>query len=430
MLDGLRRSDDMAQRFAVTPFADYARHLATADQIRAQGRKTGTQEAARQQIVEIGKALAGERMRWFAANLLRWSHSETPLRERLTLFWADHFTARGKTMLTAAAGFPYIEEAIRPNLTGRFADLLIAATTHPLMLHYLDQARSVGPNSPAAARAKRLGGLNENLAREVLELHSLGVGGPYAQSDVRQLAELFTGLSYRNGQGFRFRTGFAEPGPETVLGRSYGGDGGALAPVLEALHDLASHPATARHIAGKLAVHFVSDRPDPALIDHVAARFLQSGGDLMAVYEALLQHPAAWTAAVGNVKPPFDFVASACRALAVRPERMQALTPRQMRRGLLRPLRLMGQPLLRPNGPDGWPEADSAWITPQGVSARLRWAVAAPQMLRPQLPDPRAFVLTALGTRAGPPVRFAAEAAESRPDAIGLVLAAPAFQRR
>jgi uncharacterized protein (DUF1800 family) len=308
---------------------------------------------------------------------------------------------------------------------------LVAVVTHPLMLHYLDQNTSAGPNSRAAARARRTSGLNENLAREVLELHTLGVNGPYTQNDVRELAALFTGLSYTAEDGFVFRKPYAEPGAETVLGQSYGGKAPRLDDITAALHDIARHPATAQHIAQKLAVHFVADTPDPALVQALARRYGETGGDLSAVYTALLDHPAAWAPERVNVKPPVDFIGSAWRALAVDPEVVEGLSLRDLRRTLILPLRDMGQPWQAPDGPDGWPEEDSFWITPQGLSARLRWAVSAPPVLCDPLPEPSAFAPVALGQGAVPdPVEFATRAAETPAEAIGLVLASPAFQRR
>lgn len=436
LLAGLRERDEIAARFPIESFSVYAQNLKEVARLRREIKtmkkqgKTKRAIAARDEIVATRKSLTNQSHAWYVNTLLRWSWTEVPLRERLAMFWADHFTAKGKNPVMVTAAFPYIEEAIRPNVNGRFGDLLIAAVTHPLMLHFLDQSYSVGPGSAAAARAERLGGLNENLAREVLELHTLGVSGPYNQDDVRQLAELFTGLSYKTDGTFTFRKGFAEPGAETVLGVSYGAGKSGIKPVLDALRDIAVHPATAQHIAWKLAVHFVSDDPDPALVDYVAARFVETDGDLQEVYVALLEHPASWAEGTGNVKPPFDLIATSCRAMAVTPKAMQGLGPRKVRRALLRPLAEMGQPLLNPSGPDGWAEEDEAWITPQGLSARLRWAVSAPSELRPKLPEPSAFVDTALGPYATEPVRFAARAAESRSDAIGLVLSSPAFQRR
>jgi len=430
VLQGLNGPDEMARRFPIDGFSKVAARAAKVAKLRRQGRKSDNKSETRDKIKAYRREGKKEGSRWFVQSLQRWIHTEHGFRERLVAFWADHFTAFGKNPILRYATGPYVEEAIRPNISGSFADLLIATTTHPIMLHYLDQGGSIGPGSRAASRSKKPKGLNENLARELLELHTLGVGGPYTQNDVRQLAELFTGLSFSNKAGFQFRAKFAEPGPETVLGTQYGNDPATLAPILQALRDLATHPATARHIASKLAVHFVSDVPDPALVQHIAGRFRDTGGDLRAVNEALLEHPSSWDTGLGNVKPPADFIASAARALAPETDRIAALDTRATRLFLLEPLTMMGQPWQHPNGPDGWNETDAAWITPQGVSTRLRWALSVPQKLRPDLPDPRVFVTAALGQFAPQSVHTAARFAESRSDAIGLVLAAPAFQRR
>lgn len=440
LLNGLNGPDHMAARFPVGGFGPLRDRLNRAKDLRKQARKSGDKSDLNAQIKSLRRDSAKQGSQWFVQSLQRWVHTEQGFRERLVAFWGDHFTAMGKNPLLKFATTPYIEEAIRPNISGQFADMLIATTTHPLMLHYLDQGVSVGPGSKVATNSKKRRGLNENLAREVLELHTLGVGGPYSQGDVRQLAELFTGLSFSRDTDFRFQAKLAEPGPETILGKTYGTDPATLEPVLQSLRDLAVHPATAHHIATKLAVHFVSDTPDPDLIQHIAGRYVDTGGNLMAVYAALLEHPSGWAVAGnivagdaargGNVKPPLDFIASACRALVPAPKQVGGADPRAIRRLFLGPLALMGQPWQHPNGPDGWPEDDAAWITPQGVSTRLRWALSVPQRLRPDLPDPREFVTSALGASAPQSVHFAARSAESKSDAIGLVLASPAFQRR
>lgn len=434
LLDGLTGPDRMAAAFPIETFDTFRARMIEADANRKLMRQTrGTPEFAgyRKTRNLLNKAAREAMMQWLGQTAMRWTRTDQGLRERLAFFWADHFTAQGKQGVLRRATSPYVEEAIRPNMTGSFGDLLTAAVTHPLMLHYLDQDRSTGPNSEVALRTNGKRGLNENLAREVLELHTLGVDGPYGQADVRQLAELFTGLTFQVNVGFKFNRHMAEPGTETVLGRDYGGDPARLDDVLAALQDLAVHPATARHIAGKLAVHFVSDSPDPALVDHVTARYVETGGALMPVYAALLEHPAAWAEPLANVKPPADFVASACRALDLQPEILAGFDEKAMRRYFAGPLIQMGQTWQGPNGPDGWPEEDDAWVTPQGVAARLRWAMTVPKRLvADRLPDPRLFVDQALGHYGSDVVRFAAGAAETRPEAIGLVLAAPAFQRR
>ncbi|MEQ3670914.1 DUF1800 domain-containing protein [Pseudophaeobacter sp.] len=394
--------------------------------------KRGTPEAklAAKTFKRFRREYLQQRDLWFRQLVLRHVTTQDSLRERLTLFWADHFTAKGKNRAMRPLAYGYVESAIRPNITGRFEDLLIAALTNPLMLHYLDQFRSRGGNSALSRRQGGRGGLNENLAREVLELHTLGVGGPYGQKDVRQLAELFTGLSYRIEKGFVFDERMAEPGAETILGRVYGGGEPKLEAVLQVLRDLARHPATADHIALKLAVHFTQDQPDPDLVAALSASYRDSDGDLLQVYAALLNHGSSWMPELRNVKPPFDFLASACRGLGVAPAHLAGWEPKQIRRSFIAPLKLMGQDWQSPVGPDGWEEADTAWITPQGLSARLRWAMAAPQRLVKDLPDPLGFAQHCLGARANARVQFAASAAETRSEAIGLVLCSPAFQRR
>ena len=433
MWAGLTGPDIVAEALPIPAFADIQPQLHAFRQAqKAQNAVRGTPEFKQRhaELQRISKALRLEMEGWMVRRFQRWVAARGGMRDRLEAFWADHFTVIGKQGALQFAVSPYVEAAIRPHVTGRFADMLIAAVTHPMMLHYLDQDSSAGPASKAGTRGKRRRGLNENLAREVLELHTLGVDGPYGQEDVRQLAELFTGMTFTAQDGLVFRERMAEPGQETVLGRRYGGDPPRLEHVHAVLRDLAVHPATARHIAGKLAVHFVSDHPDPALVDHVAARFLDSGGDLAAVYAALLEHPAAWVPGRLNVRPPFDFIAAALRALAVSPQMLDRLSRAQRRRFLMAPMLLMGQRWQTPGGPDGWPEDDAAWITPQGLSARIRWAVTVPPRLLDALPDPQSFVDVALGGGAGPEVRFAASAAETRAEAIGLVLSSPAFQRR
>lgn len=347
-------------------------------------------------------------------------------RERLVWFWRDHFSTMARTRPDRVLGVAMVEDAIRPHVAGRFADLLTAATLHPAMLVYLDQFRSVGPSSAFGQRRKR--GLNENLARELLELHSLGVGGSYAQQDVRQLAELLTGLSFHPSLGTVFRNNWAEPGAETVLGVDY--DGPGMAPIYSALHDIAHHPDTARHICQKLAVHFVSQTPDPALVRDLQAVWTQTGGDLAAVAAALVAHSLAMTPAMDKARQPFDFIAAALRALGVDGDDLMAMPDDDLRRFILSPLLAMGQPWGGAPGPDGWPEELGAWITPRGMAARIRWAMDVPLKLRRDLPDPREFALSCLGDLAEGRIGWAAARAESRREGVALVLVSPQFNRR
>ncbi|WP_270728330.1 DUF1800 domain-containing protein [Shimia sp. Alg240-R146] len=435
MLRALRGRDRAAKQFALPPVSDV--HALT-DEIRqlqrarrkAQkaGRDNGPEHAA---FEAFKKASRPEILRWTAQGVLRRVWSEDGLRERLVDFWADHFAARGKNYSFRTNEAHYAETAIRPYISGKFADLLEAAVLHPMMLHFLDQNASVGPNSPfAQQRPKQERGLNENLAREILELHTLGVGGAYEQKDVRQLAKLLTGVRANFDIALQFEPRRAEPGAETVLGRSYGGaERAKLEDVQAVLRDLAVHPDTAAHLAQKMAVHFVADTPDTDLVASMKAAYLETDGDLSAMTEAMLRHPAAWQVARHNFKQPMTFLCSALRGLAVPVARLEALQGGGLQRYVGAPLRTMGQPLGKPLGPDGFSETDGHWLSPQGLAARLQWSLSAPVDLARPLPDPRRFVLDVLGEDVPKEVLFAAKAAESRREGVALVLMSPAFQR-
>jgi uncharacterized protein (DUF1800 family) len=347
-------------------------------------------------------------------------------RERLVTFWADHFCTKSRNAIEGALPWVMIDEAIRPNVSGRFGDMLVAATLHPAMLVYLDQVASIGPDSAVGKRRGR--GLNENLAREVMELHSLGVNANYSQSDVREMAELLTGLDANADEGFLFHENWAQPGPETVLGKTYSGKG--VTPIKEALQDLARRPETAKHISWKLAVHFVSDKPPAELIEAMTAAYSEQGGDLFAVYTAMLNHPAAWEPRMTKARQPYDFIVASLRALGVSGAAVMEMRGPILSRMLLRPMSLMGQSWRNPNGPDGWPEAAENWITPQGLAIRIRWGMEVPGRLVTPMPDPREFALHALGAAADEQLLWAVDRAESQREGVGLVFASPAFNRR
>lgn len=375
-------------------------------------------------------ALRQMRDRALQAALARILTSETPLRERLVHFWTDHFTTRSRADWQRGLPGAMVEDAIRPHLSGPFSQMLRAAVTHPAMVIYLDQSSSIGPGSPGGLARNK--GLNENLAREVLELHTLGADGGYSQTDVREFAELLTGLTFERARGVVFKPKLAEPGDETVLGIRYGGRRGraVLSAIERALDDLALHPATARHLARKLAVHFISDQPPEALVKKMAAAYLERGGRLDALYAVLLAAPEAWAADFPKLRQPFEFIAAGLGALGMTAERLFDLRDSRFRALVQAPLARMGQPFQAPPGPDGWPEETAHWLTPQAMAERMRWAMAAPQAVSgAALPDLSGFVVRALGST-DPPLAAIAGRAETRAEALGLVLAAPAFHRR
>jgi uncharacterized protein (DUF1800 family) len=432
MMARLTGPDRIAVTLPIPDFDAYRVWLSDFDKFHTLYKKGETEEIREDALKTyrgLRRQVLGDAAGWTGQMMLRRAMTEDGLRERLVSFWADHFTVRGTGQIWLQAQLPYIEQAIRPHVAGRFGDMLRAAALHPMMVRYLDQARSIGPTSAAARKRGKRGGVNENLARELLELHTLGVDGPYAQTDVQALARILTGVTFKLPQGFAYAKRRAEPGPHLLMGHSIGSKKPKVAHVHDALDMLATHPATARHIAHKMAVHFLSDTPDPGMVDAMSAAFLATDGNLAAVTRAMLDHPAAWADVPRNVKRPVDFIGSAMRALDVMPGHVSVDKPKEMQALFLAPMTLMGQPLADPPGPDGWPEMDADWITPQRLAARLQWAMAAPYRLTGDLPRPEEFARAALGQNLPEPVRFAAAAAETRAEGIGLVLASPAFQR-
>jgi uncharacterized protein (DUF1800 family) len=344
--------------------------------------------------------------------------------ERLVAFWSNHFAvsvAKGQ-ILRVAAG-PFEREAIRPYALGRFADLLAAVESHPAMLYYLDNQRSIGPGSAAGRFAGK--GLNENLAREILELHTLGVGGGYSQADVTALARIITGWSFAEAEseigepgGFVFKANWHEPGAPALLGKDYpqtGREQGAAA-----LADIARHPATATHIATKLARHFIADAPPKPIVETLAKTFRETEGDLSAVAEALIASDLAWSEPLAKIRTPDEYLMAVARATGVLPN-----DPGQY----LNMLNAMGMPLWQPPGPNGYPDSLDAWASPEAMKLRLDVAWQMAQRLK-DIGHPLSVLDTAAGLAASRETREAASRAESRPQALAILFMSPEFQRR
>lgn len=385
-----------------------------------------------------------------AARFLHGFETEQPFRERLVRFWSNHFVVSIQKPQTAMFVGAFEREAIRPNVAGKFSDMVLAVERHPAMLLYLDNAQSIGPDSMAGRIAGR--GLNENLAREILELHTLGVEGGYTQDDVIQLARLLTGWSLDRPQGagiaggtgpirrllgitpasadaseavngFRFYPPRHEPGAKTLLGKSYaeGYDGG-----VKALVALAHHPATARHIAGKLATHFIADAPPEASVKRIETAFLDSGGDLKAVSAAIVTDPAAWTPKAVKVRSPVEYVTAAVRAVGG--PRVSALDEKSVV-PIVQGARAMGEMPFSAPSPKGWPDSAEAWTGADAVLERVQWANAAAQRLSSGA-DPVQLADAALGPFLTEDTKLAIARAESPAQGLGLLFASPEFQRR
>ena len=354
-------------------------------------------------------------------------------RERLVHFWTNHFAVSAdKPQVLALAG-TLENEAIRPHVAGRFADLLAAVEAHPAMILYLDNQASIGADSQlaqrrgrrVAANGRKLG-INENLAREILELHTLGVDGGYTQQDVTTFAQALTGWSLGTdrvpGGGepgkFTFHDGAHEPGAKTILGTRYTQSG--VAQPRAVLADLAKHPATARHLALKLARHFIADEPPPDAVERIAKAFRDSDGDLPTVYRALLDTPAAWAGLAVKFKTPHELVVSSLRMLDFVPAE-----PRQ----IAAPFDLLGQRPYTPGSPAGWPDTATQWDGADALLKRIEWAgsVAARIAGRAQ---PLSLGEQALGAALSERTRLAIARAASAEQGITLLLASPEFQRR
>ncbi len=360
-----------------------------------------------------------------------------PFAERLVHFWSNHFAiSADKGVIFGLAG-TLENEAIRPHVGGRFIDLLLAVEQHPAMIAFLDNQYSVGKDSEAARFAarrfggggapKRQFGINENLAREILELHTLGVNGGYSQADVTSFAQIITGWSIGGGKGrlaggspgrFYFRDNLHEPGAKVFLGKTYGEDGQRQGEAV--LADLARNPATAQFIATKLVRHFVADDPPPAAVERVSHAFLKSGGDLPQVYAALIASPESWDADARKFKTPEDFVFSTLRSLNISPSQPEEV---------LRSFDLLGQRQYTPGSPAGWPDTSKNWDGSDALMHRVLWASRVAAKYDRGM-DPLDIAASSLGGYARPETVTALRRAASSDQALALLLMSPEFQRR
>ena len=347
----------------------------------------------------------------------------TGFAERLVLFWSNHFciSARKAGAVRIMAG-AYEREVIRPHVFGRFEDMLLAAEKHPAMLVYLDNEQSIGPSSRGGQRQQK--GLNENLAREIMELHTLGVGGGYTQDDVTAFARVLTGWRFARQASlfgeeghFVFNPNLHEPGNHKIMGVVYRDDGVRQGEA--ALLALARHPSAARHIARKLATHFVSDTLSEALVSRLETTFRKTQGDLSAVSRALIEAPEAWSEEPSKLRTPYEFLAASVRATGV------PMKAPQINGALMS----MGQPLWSPPGPNGFSDQSSVWISPEGMKARLNFAARFAQFV-PGDKKPTEALDLVLGPIASDHTRMAVARAESREQGFALLLMSPEFQRR
>jgi uncharacterized protein (DUF1800 family) len=367
-----------------------------------------------------------------------------PFVERMVHFWANHFAVSADKLTTIGIAGLLEFEAIRPHVLGRFEDMLFAVERHPAMLLYLDQAQSIGPGSEAAELGRRFAsqrpqaqvqrrGLNENLAREILELHTLGVDGGYSQADVTEFARALTGWTV-NGMArgpiqrfigvdgtpgeFVFAARVHEPGARNILGRAYRQEGQAQAAAV--LRDLAGDPRTARHLAVKLARHFAGDEPPAAMVRRLEQAYLRSGGDLPTLYRTIIDSPEAWAETSPKFRTPWDWSLAALRAVGTRHVEAQPAA------GLLNQL---GQPVWRPGSPAGFDDIAASWAGPDALMRRVEAAerIAA---RAGGLVDARSLGASLMPGALSAATSQAITRAESPGQGLALLLVAPEFLRR
>jgi uncharacterized protein (DUF1800 family) len=397
-------------------------HVAASD---SQGPDQG--QAAQNIAAPAGAALPPQQQIYRAEALARARRaieSRVGLAERLVAFWSNHFcvsAAKGPLGRITAGSFE--REAIRPYVLGCFGDMVRAVASHPAMLNYLDNARSVGVNSPVGLKRNR--GLNENFAREIMELHVLGVGSGYSQKDVTSLAQILTGWTLSGPDGrlgepgkFVFNADAHEPGPQIFLDKSYVQEG--LAQGEAALNDIVHRPSTATFIAGKFTQHFVTDDPPPSLVTHLAEVFRSSDGDLKALTYALIDSDEAWTAPLTKVRNPYEFLIAANRAIGYVPDE-----PEQ----ILGPLNLLGMGLWAPPSPNGYPDDSATWASPESLNLRLDLAAKIAAQVRDP-PNPSDLFEAITGAGNFPVTHQAIARAETKQQGLALLLMSPEIQRR
>ncbi|MGL5838280.1 MAG: DUF1800 domain-containing protein [Sphingorhabdus sp.] len=380
--------------------------------------------------------------------------TKQPFRERLIHFWGNHFVVSAAKATAFSMPASFERDVARLHVGHRFEDMLVASSTHPAMLFYLDNFTSIGPNSkwgkdpsqvPFVSEViGRPEGLNENLAREILELHTVGVNGGYTQADVTSFAKVITGWGYnlprRGATGstpgggvnalmaiakmgpkelFYFNANAHEPGSQTVMGKSYSGDG--VEKGLAVLEDLAAHPKTAEFIATKLVRHFIADAPPPAAVASCASAFLKSGGDLPTVYRALIDTPEAWDPSLRKTKRPEEYLMSALRALE---------GPDLEGGHLISLLAQMGQPAFMQPGPDGWADTADNWTGADALWKRLEWATIVAKQKAPSKPDPAGVAVELLGPTVSAQTLTEIKRAESPEQGLAMLLVSPEFLRR
>ncbi|MBA2936524.1 DUF1800 domain-containing protein [Sphingomonas sp. CGMCC 1.13654] len=405
-----------------------ARLAPTADTVPTKPAKTAEQMAVRQDFAQDVQALYRQAVQARTQSALE---TQAPFIERMVHFWSNHFCVSADNPQTSAFVGAFERDAIRPHVLGRFEDMLLAVEQHPAMLIYLNQIQSIGPDSLAARRAAarspgKVRGLNENLGREVMELHTLGVRSGYTQADVTEFARALTGWSVGaqgpqddgNADDFAFRPNLHEPGPRTILGKTY--DQAGVEQARAVLIDFARSPATATHVATKLARHFAGDMPPPALVARLTATFTKSRGDLPSLYRTLIESAEGWAPTPLKFKTPWEWTVSALRGLGREQVGQLQMAGVQSQ---------LGQPLWKPGSPAGWDDTAASWAAPDALLRRVEFAQRLVAPIGDTI-DARVLGPKLIPASFSPATAEQVSRAESPGSALALLLISPDFLRR
>lgn len=355
------------------------------------------------------------------ARIDRARETATPFCERLALFWTNVFTVSADRANVGDYAGSFERDAIRPHVLGRFSDMLVSAVTHPAMLIYLDNKGSYGPNSLLGRRLKR--GVNENLAREIMELHTLGADGGYSQEDVEAFAEVLTGWSKSStmdpplGAWATFDHRIHQPGPKTVLNKLYRADGPEQA--VAVLRDLAVHPSTARHLARRMTTHFFGVDCPQSVTAAVDLAFRESGGDLQVVTRALVESGGDRAIPARKLRPPIEHLLVMARLLGWRLDGAAAM----------KALKVLGQPYFRAPSPAGWPDGDDDWASGAALKRRLDLAYTVAGEFEGKI-DARDLAQEAFGPWLSASLARALDRAPSGREGLTLLLMSPEVIRR
>ena len=356
--------------------------------------------------------------------------------ERLVVFWANHFSMTVNKSETQRGTIGQWErDVVRRHVLGKFVNMLRGTIQHPAMIGYLDNEDSIGPRSPTGQDWGV--GYNENLAREVMELHTVGSSGGYTEADVTAFAKILTGWSYvrgweadggynggtpQNRGRFIYRPDWHEPGPIRLMGKVYAPTGQRQAE--QALDDLAAHPETAEHIAFKLIRHFITDQPTPAMVNVLKQKFLQTGGDLKAVSLALLDLPQAWALPLRKLRTPYEMTVAQYRALGVRYQPDDTWAFSEL-------LYALNQMAWESPSPEGYSDDTPTWLNPDAMRIRLDIAQFSSWYYVPN--NNRNVVALAnslFGAALSPQTRNRITNAEYNNAALTILFSSPEFQRR